>query len=348
MFLDGQTLCGAFGFRIGDEQEDVKDGGSKKLAQLRENLEELKLLIIDEVSLVNSDMLYKLNAKLKEIFHLRKDLPFGGIGIMLVGDLLQIPPITGRYIFAEPKMSKNKAAFLIQNLWDLFEPWILSHNHRQGDGCSWANVLNEFRKGIVSEENLKLLQGRVTDDLHLDLDAMHLAYKNTVVQNHNLQMLEKLDTPMVTIEAIKNYPKGRRVTLKEDGRIEDLNVLNILRVKVGARVVMVYNVNTIDDLVNGASGTLIALEYNAKEEVECFIVRFDKDSAGQQQREKYPKYSEKYRADNGTPIFRESMDAFGKTKAGRKLGLGSKAVIHQFPFIVNYASTNHKIQVTCF
>ena len=38
----------------------------------------------------------------------------------------------------------------------------------------------------------------------------------------------------------------------------------------------------------------------------------------------------------------------GKTKAGRKLGLGSKAVIHQFPFIVNYASTNHKIQVTCF
>ena len=239
LLLDGQTLCGAFGFRIGDEQEDVKDGGSKKLAQLRENLGELKLLIIDEVSLVNSDMLYKLNAKLKEIFHLRKTLPFGGIGIMLVGDLLQIPPITGRYIFAEPKMSKNKAAFLIQNLWDLFEPWILSHNHRQGDGCSWANVLNEFRKGIVSEENLKLLQGRVTDDLHLDLDAMHLAYKNTVVQNHNLQMLEKLDTPMVTIEAIKNYPKGRRVTLKEDGRIEDLNVLNILRVKVGARVVMV-------------------------------------------------------------------------------------------------------------
>ena len=63
---------------------------------------------------------------------------------------------------------------------------------------------------------------------------------------------------------------------------------------------------------------MIALEYNAKEEVECFIVRFDKDSVGQQQREKYPKYSEKYRADNGTPIFRESMDAFGKTKAGNQ------------------------------
>ena len=100
-FAGGQTLCGAFGFRFGDEAQS--DYSPRNLTELRENLSELKLIIIDEMSLVSSDMFYKLDAKLKEIFHLKKKTPFGGVGIMLVGDLLQIPPVTGRYIFRPPK-----------------------------------------------------------------------------------------------------------------------------------------------------------------------------------------------------------------------------------------------------
>ena len=44
---------------------------------LRENLSELKMIIIDEMSLIEPDMLYKLDAKLKEIFQMRKNVPFG-------------------------------------------------------------------------------------------------------------------------------------------------------------------------------------------------------------------------------------------------------------------------------
>ena len=312
---------------------------------MRENLSELKLLIIDEVSLISSDMLYKLDARLKEIFHLKKKIPFGGVSVMLVGDLLQIPPVSGGLVFTVPKKSKNKVAHDLLNLWELFDPFILRHNHRQGDGCLWANILNEFRLGIVSEENLKLLQQRETDDPHHDLDSMHLAYGNDIVQDHNHKMLNQLKTPLVQAEAIKLYPKGRKPTFSSGGRIEDLNVLNILKVKLGARVVMVYNVNTIDDLVNGSTGTIIGLEFNSEKELECIIVRFDKESMGRQHRERYPKYAEKYKFDNGTPIFREEMEVMGKTRKGRKLGMGSRAKIIQFPLVVNYASNNHKIQV---
>ena len=166
VFSGGQTLSGAFGFRFGDDNPAY---GDKKLAELRENLSELKLIIVDEVSLISSDMFYKLDAKLKEIFHERKKTPFGGIGIMLVGDLLQIPPVTGGYIFTTPRNNKYNVAHNLLNLWELFQPWILRHNHRQGGSNEWANILNEFREGIVSEENLKLLQSRVTDDPHQDL-----------------------------------------------------------------------------------------------------------------------------------------------------------------------------------
>ena len=83
-----------------------------------------------------------------------------------------------------------------------------------------------------------------------------------------------------------------------------------------------------------------------KKDLKCVIVKFDKESSGQRHRQRYPKYSEKYKAFNGTPIFRQEMDTMGKSKGGKILGTGSNAKISQFPLILNYASTNHKIQVS--
>ena len=74
------------------------------------------MIIIDEVSLISSDMFYKLDAKLKEIFREKKKTPFGGVGIMLVGDLLQIPPVTGGYIFTPPRNPVYRVAFDLCNL----------------------------------------------------------------------------------------------------------------------------------------------------------------------------------------------------------------------------------------
>ena len=108
IFLGGITIHGAFDFRFGNE---ITSSGDKKLAELRENLSELQLIIIDEMSLVSSDQLYKIDAKMKEIFHLRKNIPFAGIGIVLVGDLLQIPPVKAGYIFGKPSNDKSVAAY---------------------------------------------------------------------------------------------------------------------------------------------------------------------------------------------------------------------------------------------
>ena len=77
IFLGGQTVSGAFSFRFGDDAQS--EYGSKKLAELRENLSELKLIIIDEMSLISSDMFYKLDMKLKQIFYEKKKTTFGMI-----------------------------------------------------------------------------------------------------------------------------------------------------------------------------------------------------------------------------------------------------------------------------
>ena len=221
---------------------------------------------------------------------------------------------------------------------------ILMHNHRQGDAEAWIARLNRFRKGIVTNEDFEALKERVTDDPHLDLDSMHLGYLNQFVQDHNLEMLTHLRTPLITSQATKVYPKGRKPKVRPDGRIEDLQCLDVLRLKIGARCVLIHNINTVDDLVNGSAGSIIGVEYK-KGVLDCIIVKFDKDSSGQQHRQKHPNVAAKYSKENGTPIYRHEFECILASRKGRSLGLGSMAKIFQFPMIINYASTAHKIQV---
>ena len=84
IYLGCQTVSAAFCLRFGDDfQGSYSD---KKRAELREALSELKLIFIDEILLISADMLYKLGKKLKEIFVEKNKTPFGGIGLMLVGN----------------------------------------------------------------------------------------------------------------------------------------------------------------------------------------------------------------------------------------------------------------------
>ena len=80
------TLHQAFGFEYGAKQHST--WSEKKLAKFRHNLSNLKLIIIDEMSLMDSDKLYKLHFRLCQIFQ-SEDL-FANIGIILIGDILQV------------------------------------------------------------------------------------------------------------------------------------------------------------------------------------------------------------------------------------------------------------------
>ena len=85
IFLGGITLHSAFDFKFGNEHVPLND---KKLAEFRNNLSDLKLIIIDEMSLLNADMLYRIHLRLCEIFQSKE--MFANISIIAVGDLLQV------------------------------------------------------------------------------------------------------------------------------------------------------------------------------------------------------------------------------------------------------------------
>ena len=105
-----------------------------------------------------------------------------------MGDLLQLPPVRATYIFDDPKERKLANAADALQLWKQFHVYILKHNHRQGEGNRWANVLNEIReaKGMVNEDTENMLQSRLVEvDEKNELTTCHVFYENDNVAAHN-------------------------------------------------------------------------------------------------------------------------------------------------------------------
>merc|ERR1712081_27611 len=92
--IGGQTLHGAFGFSFDNKFYSLSD---KSRDQKRAALKNLKMVIIDEISMVKSDMLYQLDLRLQEITE-KVGVPFGGLAIFAFGDMMQLQPCMGRYI----------------------------------------------------------------------------------------------------------------------------------------------------------------------------------------------------------------------------------------------------------
>ena len=71
----------------------------QKKTLLRLSLSELKLLIIDEISMISNNRLLHIHQRLKEIFGTSSSKIFAGISIIALGDLYQLPPIQQKPIF---------------------------------------------------------------------------------------------------------------------------------------------------------------------------------------------------------------------------------------------------------
>ena len=154
--INGQTLHSLFGFKFGNKFISLAE---KKRDEKRVTFQNLKILIIDEISMVSADLLYLLDLKLREIT-LRDEL-FGGVSIFAFGDLYQLQPVNGHYVFEQPCNEEHSVAFTLRNLWHCFRVVNLEKNHRQGEAKEFGDLLNRIRVGDQTEEDLVLLRTRV-------------------------------------------------------------------------------------------------------------------------------------------------------------------------------------------
>ena len=254
---------------------------------------------------------------------------------------MQLKPIRGDYIFQQPKYGNLKDVYEVFNLWEQFNCIVLEQNHRQGEDKEYANLLGRIRfkelHEVLSEEDLALLKSRCLQPLDEET-TMQIFCKNKTVNLVNEKRLNLLQGKLYTIEA-KHIPSTRNVTIKPGGTIEETAFLQTLHLKIGARIMLIHNVNTLDGLTNGAQGRV--MQILAKDErVRYILVRFDSQSIGCEQRRKFSRLPSISQYPDLTPIERFS---FSYTLGDVRKNHAAMATLLQFPLRLSWACTSHKV-----
>ena len=340
--VKGLTLHSAFGFSFGNEHYSLSD---KKRDEKRTLLSNLRLVIIDEISMVKADQLFQLDMRLREVKQ-KPDKLFGGVAILAFGDILQLRPCQARYIFQEPVCEDYKLAFHSGTHWQAFKVLNLVENHRQDSDRSYAEILNRIRIGHVSKEDLEVLRTRVRAPGHPDFNgAMYLSCKNFEVNKLNDEGLNKLKTPLVTAEAVNMHPtiKNFKPHVNKKGNIgtekNETPFRQTLHMKIGARIMLSYNIDVIDGLTNGSRGEILGFEVNNNGSVDKVLIKFDESWMGEDKRISDPRLQSKY--PGCTPVERVMF----QYSIGRKISSGSNtARVVQFPLKLCFATTAHKFQ----
>lgn len=227
--------------------------GPKDLAQLSGNAKLVKrynscdILVIDEVSMLHGNRLNMVNQVCKL---LRKNPePFGGMQVILVGDLFQLPPIS--------RGSDEMDFVHLSSSWDDLDPKIcyLSEQHRQtGDGL--LDLLDAMRGGELEEMHEELLKGRIGEKPSKDNQITRLYSHNIDIDTLNNRYLNAIEDKIYEYEmeskgsATKVEQLKRSVLAPED-----------LQLKVGAEVMFVAN-NPTGNFVNGTRGRVVEFKEN--------------------------------------------------------------------------------------
>ena len=207
----------------------------QRLTQRKRNmLFHLEMLVIDEISMVRSDVLDAIDAVLRR-YKYRKDQPFGGVQVVMIGDLFQLSPVVTRGDDEEAMAKYYPGPYFFQAkvMQELQPIYVeLDHVFRQQDEV-FVNLLNEVRDNQLTSQGRALLASRYNprfknteEDFHITLTT-----HNRAADELNERELNRLTGEEFNSFAIveKDFPENIYPT---EGK---------LTLKIGARVMFVRN-----------------------------------------------------------------------------------------------------------
>lgn len=211
-----------------------------------EMLLQLETLIIDEISMVRPDVLDTVDRKLRWVRE--SDEPFGGVQIIMFGDLFQLPPVIKKEDRQILKEYYRDYFFFNALVWQRtgFHVTELTQIFRQSDP-HFIQVLNSIRNYQVTSEELDILSELKDKQTSSDFDGQHI----------------HICTHRATVETINAEKLGKH-TFQADVRIEDKFPESSvpcdfhLKLRIGARVMTIVN-NPSAGYYNGSLGTVAAL-----------------------------------------------------------------------------------------
>lgn len=262
--VKGQTIHSFFRFKPNITVDTVK----KLYPMQRQTYLNIDTVVIDEISMVRADLLDCVDAFMRTN---GKDasLPFGGVQMIFVGDLYQLPPVVTK---AEEGMFKGpykSQYFFDSNSFGKLDIQFieLEKHHRQTEEY-FIELLNAIRNNVITNEQLDVLNLRLNASFVPDATKMYITLTSTnrVADEINAKELARLGTREHIYTA----------TLGGDFDKKVLPADEILRVKEGMQVMMLNN-DKAERWVNGSVGTVIGINSRMTDR-DVIIVRLNNSS----------------------------------------------------------------------
>jgi len=236
-------------------------------------LAELEILFIDEISMVSAELFETCDYIARKA---RKTMtvPFGGIQVVVGGDYAQLKPVKAERAFKS-------------DLWNEmnFETIEMHGNHRHSDDVAFGNMLLEIRRGKVTPEICRSLSSRVKAKLPEGIIPTRLFSRNDIVDQWNERELAKIElNPKIIngrfiwkrgvpddespfgvkwviedIDELSRTQRNIREAIMERTKNEMITPLRLV-LKVGALVMLTYNIDVERGLANGTTGIVEAYD----------------------------------------------------------------------------------------
>lgn len=243
--LNGTTIHSWSGLGIREELTKRDLTRLANNARLNKRYNSTDVLIIDEVSMLHGRRLNMINQACKLLR--QSDEPFGGLQLILTGDLFQLPPVNRS---GEPDDFVHLSA-----AWQELNPAIcyLSEQHRQKDG-ELLDVLEAMRASDLRRRHLTYLQGRMNLQPAPEVVLTRLYSHNVDVEQVNQARLDQLPGKSQTY---KMESTGRK-SASEQLQKSVLAPL-LLELKLGAEIMFVAN-NFARHFANGTRACVIEFD----------------------------------------------------------------------------------------
>jgi ATP-dependent exoDNAse (exonuclease V) alpha subunit len=246
--VKGQTIHSFFGFKPNITIQSItskhKKYGDKNIYK------KLDAIVIDEISMVRADLLDCVD-KFLRLNGPDKNTPFGGIQMIFIGDLYQLPPIVNneerdffRTQYRSPYFFSANAMRGIKL--ELIE---LEKIYRQKDQ-KFINILNAIRNNTATEKDLETLNKRYNPEFLPNEKEffIYLTAKNLDADKINEDRLSRLKTKQYVFTARKQGDFGR----------EYMPTSETLKIKEGAQIMMLNNEQS-GNWVNGTIGKVLKI-----------------------------------------------------------------------------------------
>lgn len=216
------------------------------LARFQQQWKDIKLLIIDEKSMIGRTMAGKVDSQLRQII---TDEVMGGIGVLLFGDFAQLPPVGDSPLYSS-KAPHKPLPIAGRDVYLSFSQSITLQQifRQQGDdpvSQQFRDLLLRQRTYSITQEDYNLLSTRFSHNLPDEEkrtfhDVIHLFPTRADVENHNHHYLESTHAPVLRCKA--RHSGGKRAKQATEDQADGLEAE--LLIAVGARVMLTRNIWT--------------------------------------------------------------------------------------------------------